>query len=77
MYQVHQQERSLTRILELTKRFYIEQKTMQIADIIENLSLKQKKAILKKDSKSAIQNEIKEAFKSVKEALKELEKDNQ
>ena len=72
-----QHERSLTRILELTKRFYIEQKTMQIADIIENLSLKQKKAILKKDSKSATQNEIKEAFKSVKEALKELEKDNQ
>ena len=37
--QNQQQERSLTRILELTKRFYIEQKTMQIANKIENLSL--------------------------------------
>jgi hypothetical protein len=73
----HQQERSLTRILELTKRFYIEQKTMQIADIIEKLSLKQKKAILKNDSISTTQNEIKEGFKRVKEGLKELEKDNQ
>ena len=36
-----QQERSLERILELTKRFYVEEKTLQIANKLESLSKKQ------------------------------------
>ena len=73
----HQQERSLTRILELTKRFYIEQKTVQIADKIQKLSQKQNKAIGEKDRVVEKQKEVNKEFKSMKEALKELEKDNE
>ena len=74
--QNQQQERSLTRILELTKRFYIEQKTMQIANKIENLSQKQQEEINKKTPLIGDQNKISEEFKKIKEELKQLNKDN-
>ena len=74
--QNQQQERSLTRILELTKRFYIEQKTMQIANKIENLSQKQQEEINKKTPLVGDQNKINKEFKKIKEELKQLEKDN-
>ena len=72
-----QQERSLSRILELTKRFYIEQKTMQIAKKIEKLSLKQQKEINKKEPVIGAQQQINKEFKAIKETLKELERDNE
>ena len=74
--QNQQQERSLTRILELTKRFYIEQKTMQIADKIEKLSQKQQEEINKKKPAISGQNKINKEFKKIKEELKQLKKDN-
>ena len=72
-----QQERSLSRILELTKRFYIEQKTMQIANKIEKLSQKQQKAINEKEPEIGAQKQINKEFSAIKEALEELEKDNE
>jgi len=71
-----QQERSLERILELTKRFYVEQKTMQIANKIEKLSKKQLQLATKKDDSLQAQKDIKNQFDKIKEELKTLDKDN-
>ncbi len=72
-----QQERSLERILELTKRFYVEQKTMQIANKIEKLSKKQEDLANKKENTLEAQKEITKEFNQIKEELKELNKDNE
>jgi len=72
-----QKERSLERILELTKRFYIEQKTMQIANKLEELAKKQD-SISKSEEKSLEnQKEINADFKDIEKELEELEKDNE
>jgi len=71
-----QQERSLERILELTKRFYVEQKTMQIANTLEDLSKKQDSLAKSKNSTLIKQQEIKKEFETVQKELKNLEKDN-
>lgn len=72
-----QQERSLERILELTKRFYIEQKTMQIANKIEALAKKQEELALKREENIEAQKEIKNEFDEIKKELEELSKDNE
>ena len=72
-----QQQRSLERILELTKRFYVEQKTMQIANKIEKLSKKQDDLSKKNANDLKAQEEIKEEFIKIKEELQELDKDNE
>ena len=72
-----QQDRSLERILELTKRFYVEQKTMQIAQKIDNLSKTQKELANKKDASLIEQKEIKQKFNEIKEEFNELYKDNE
>jgi len=71
-----QQERSLERILELTKRFYVEQKTMQIANTLEELSKKQDSLAKSKNSTLNKQQEIKKEFETVQKELKNLDKDN-
>ena len=72
-----QQERSLERTLELVKRFYIEQKTMQIANKLEELG--QKQSVLEKedDPKIEAQQEIQAAFNKLKKELEEVAKDNE
>ncbi|MGJ8745866.1 DUF4175 family protein [Polaribacter sp.] len=72
-----QQERSLERILELTKRFYVEQKTMQIAAKIEKLAEKQEAVVKEDEDILKKQNEVKKEFDSLKKELEELDKDNQ
>ncbi len=72
-----QQERSLERILELTKRFYIEQKASQLATKIEELSKKQDKLSKKEDQNLESQKEIKKEFDKIKKELENLDKDNQ
>jgi hypothetical protein len=71
-----QQERSLERILELTKRFYVEQKTMQIANKLENLSKKQDSLSKSKEPKINTQKSIKKEFQQIQNELQELQKDN-
>ncbi len=71
-----QQERSLERILELTKRFYVEQKTMQIANKLDDLSKKQDSVAKMPKSTLNQQKEIKTAFKKIENELKDLEKEN-
>ena len=71
-----QQERSLERTLELVKRFYIEQKTMQIANKLNDLAEEQE-LLEKKDADNLEdQKEIKKGFEKIKKELNELTKDN-
>ena len=72
-----QQERSLERTLELVKRFYIEQKTMQIANKLATLAKQQK--VLGKKEEVPLNEQVKigKVFRSLKEELKELAKDNE
>ncbi|MBL4605445.1 MAG: DUF4175 family protein [Flavobacteriaceae bacterium] len=72
-----QQERSLERILELTKRFYVEQKTTQLANKLEKLSKKQDALDNEKDKALEKQKEINKGFEKIVKELKELQKDNE
>ena len=70
-----QQERSLERILEMTKRFYIEQKMQKLANNLNELSKKQED-LSKKDATKEEQNKINEKFQNIKKEINELKKDN-
>ena len=75
-----QQERSLERVLELAKRFYVEQKTTQIANKLEELAKKQEELSKKQDSTENIKKEqeaIKKEFENLQKELKELQKENE
>lgn len=71
-----QQERSLERVLELTKRFYVEQKTMQIATKLNELSKKQDSIQKSNTSTLKDQKEIKKSFSKIQKELNDLKKDN-
>ena len=70
-----EQEKSLERILEMTKRFYAEQKMQKLADNLNDLSKKQDD-LSKKESSKEEQNEINKEFQDIKKELDELKKDN-
>jgi hypothetical protein len=72
-----QQERSLERTLELVKRFYIEQKTMQIANKLMDLAKEQKVLQTNPETTVAEQKGISEDFKGLKEQIEGLVKDNE
>jgi len=72
-----QQERSLERILEMTKRFYVEQKMAQIANKIDELAKKQDALANKKEKDIVAQKKIKDAFKKIEKELKEVQEDNE
>lgn len=71
-------EQSLERILELTKRFYVEQKANQIAEKLENLAEKEEDLSKKPDEENTPekQEEINKEFDDVKKDFDELKKDN-
>ncbi len=71
-----QQHRSLEKTLELVKRFYVEQKTMQIALKTDELSKKQEETLRDSTNNLSAQKEIKMKFEDIKKELQELEKDN-
>ena len=71
-----QQERSLERTLELVKRFYIEQKTMQIVNKLNDLAKKQQLLEKKDTDNLEDQKEIKKSFEKIKKELNELTMDN-
>ncbi len=72
-----QQQRSLEKTLEMVKRFYVEQKTMQIANKIEELSKKQADIEKTEENNLEAQKEIKKEFDEIKNELEELDKDNE
>ena len=72
-------KRNLEQMVELTKRYYVQKKTEQIARDLEELAKKQED-LSKKDGKENTkekQEELNEEFKKLEEALKDLEKENQ
>ncbi len=72
-----QQQRSLEKTLELIKRFYVEQKTMQIASKVDELATKQE-AVSKDSTNAKIkQKEIKKEFQDIEKELEEVMKDNE
>ncbi len=72
-----QKDRSLERILELIKRFYVEQKTMQVAKKINKLAEKEEELINKNENVLESQKKINKEFNDIKEDLDNLEKDNE
>jgi hypothetical protein len=71
-----QQERSLVRTLELVKRFYIEQKLLDIANSLEMLSKEQKNIPFGLNDSSEKQLGIKDSYNKLEGQLKELGIDN-
>ncbi len=73
-----QNELSLERILELTKRFYVEQKANQISDNLYKLAEKQESLSKDTNEKNTPkrQKEINEKFTDVKNELTELKRKN-
>ncbi|MGG8495884.1 DUF4175 family protein [Tenacibaculum sp. TC6] len=75
-----QQERSLERILEMTKRYYVEQKMNQIADKLDEMAKKQEELSKKEantEEQQKEQKELNEKFNEIKKELDDVEKDNQ
>ena len=72
-----QQQRSLESLLELTKRFYVEEKTIQIANKLKELSKKQQNLFKAQDVDLEKQKTIGKEFKDVSKELDQLAKDNQ
>ncbi len=74
--QTKQESRSLERILELTKRFYVEKKTNQIVEKLDKLSKEQEGLTKEEDTKLNDQKQLNRKFDSIKKDLKELEEQN-
>lgn len=72
-----QQERSLGRILELTKRYYVEEKSMQIANKLEELSKKQGSLSNSQENDLEKQKDITKEFDQLSKEMQELQKDNE
>jgi hypothetical protein len=72
-----QQQRSLERILELTKRFYVEEKALQIANKLNKLSKTQDTINNNDDDVIFQQQKISQSFDKISKELDNLTKDNQ
>lgn len=72
------QNRNLSQLLELSKRYYVESKAKQISDKLNKLSLKEEK-LSESDNKNSIdsQKEINNQFEQLKKELNQLDKDNE
>ena len=73
-----QNQQSLERILELTKRFYVEQKANQISAKLEKLAEKEERLSKENEEENTPdkQDEINKEFNEIKRDLNELEKQN-
>lgn len=75
--QSKQENKSLERILELTKRFYVEKKSAQIMRKIDSLSKEQEKLSESLENSSEQQDGLNKKFESIKKEFNELEKYNE
>jgi len=71
-----QKEKSLEQLLELTKRFYVEQKAQQISEKLADLALKQEKLKESDTNTKTNQDKLNEEFKKIQEDLKEMNQQN-
>jgi hypothetical protein len=73
-----QQERSLEQLLELTKRYYVEQKAQKITEELNKLAEKQEDLSEKTDeNESKSQDSLNKDFDKLKEDLDALQKENE
>ncbi len=71
-----QNERNLERLLELTKRFYVEQKANQLKEKLEELAKKQEELSKNEENTSEKQEELNAEFDQIKKDLDALDKEN-
>jgi len=72
------QTKSLEQLLELTKKFYVEQKFNKLADDLEKLAEKQDKLPdNQEDNSKEAQDELNKSFEEFKKQYDELQKENQ
>lgn len=71
------QEKNLEQLLELTKRFYVEEKQKQLAEKLQKMSEKQEKLSDSLQNNSEKQKELSKEFDDFKEDLDKLEKQNE
>ncbi len=74
--QSKQEKRSLERLLELTKRFFVEKKAVQITKKLDSLSKNQEKQANKEDNNSESQQKLNKDFEEIRKDFKELNKQN-
>lgn len=74
----HSETRNLEQLLELTKKYYVEEKKQKLARDLEQLGKKQEQLSEKaQENNSENQQKLGEEFKEFKKQMDELEKDNQ
>ncbi len=71
-----QNEKSLERILELTKRFYVEQKLSQIKEKLNDLAKKQEELANNDENSAENQKKLNKEFDDIKKEIDQLDKDN-
>lgn len=71
-----QKEKSLEQLLELTKRFYVEQKAEQIKEKLLELAKKQEKQAEAKENTKEKQDSLNKKFKDIQKDMQELQKEN-
>ena len=76
MEQTKQENRSLERILELTKRFYVEKKSAQIMRKLDELAKDQEELSEDKNNLSRKQNKLNKNFDSIKKDFDDLNEQN-
>ena len=72
-----QEKKTLERLLELSKRFFVEKKAAQITQKLDSLSGKQEEESKKEESKIQDQKELNKEFESIKKDFEELRKQNE
>lgn len=72
-----QNEKSLEQLLELTKRFYVEQKAEQIREKLEELAKKQENLSKDENNSKEKQEELNKDFKDIQKSMEQLQKDNE
>jgi len=71
-----QKEKSLEQLLELTKRFYVEQKAEQINEKLLELAEKQEKLPESKENTKEKQDQLNKEFEDIQKDMQELQKEN-
>ena len=71
-----QKEKSLAQLLELTKRFYVEQKAEQITEKLQELAKKQEKLADSEENTPKKQEKLNEEFKNIQKDMQDLQKEN-
>ncbi len=71
------QEQNLEQLLELTKRFYVEEKQKQLADELKSLAEKQENLAKSKENSAEKQKDLSQDFKELQDEIKQLKEENE